>query len=138
MTALLCAEVLRAAKSAQPRVRKRDSFDLFVHQSRLVRLQLKAPSSGCARVLCMLQSAGYPAGVGSYEELSERGELMVGMSEEDSQGRYRLKSGEPESYWRTFRDCDPSPFKSIFTGTSASPLKGKWMDLNDFGEVSTE
>lgn len=83
-------------------------------------------------------SGGYPAGFGSYEKLSERGELMVNMTEEDSQGRYRLKSGEPDSSWRTFRDCDPTPFKSIFTGTGSVPLKGKWMDLDNHGEVSTE
>mmetsp|Transcript_11840 Transcript_11840/g.33841 ORF Transcript_11840/g.33841 Transcript_11840/m.33841 type:complete len:685 (+) Transcript_11840:110-2164(+) len=82
-----------------------------------------------------MQSAGYRAGFGSYEKLSERGELMVDMTCEDSQGRYRLKSGEPDSSWRTFRDCDPSPFKSIFTGTVSVPLKGKWMDLDNHGEV---
>ena len=83
-----------------------------------------------------MQSGGYPAGFGSYEKLSERGELMVNMTEEDSQGRYRLKSGEPDSSWRTFRDCDPTPFKSIFTGTGSVPLKGKWMDLDNHGDVS--
>ena len=56
---------------------------------------------------------------------------------ENSQNRYRLKSGDPDSSWRTFRDCDPSSFKSIFTGTGSVPLKGKWMDLDDRGEVST-
>jgi len=85
-----------------------------------------------------MQSAGYPAGFGNYEKLSERGELMVDMTNEDCQGRYLLKSGEPDSSWRTFRDCDPSPFKSIFTGTGSEPLKGKWMDLDSNGEVSTE
>ena len=85
-----------------------------------------------------MQTAGYPAGFGSYEKLSERGEMMVDMTCEDSQGRYRLKSGDPDSSWRTFRDCDPSPFKSIYTGTGSVPLKGKWMDLDNHGEVSTD
>ncbi len=83
------------------------------------------------------QTAGYPAGFGSYEKLSERGEMMVDMTYEDSACRYRLNSDDPDSSWRTFRDCDPSPFKSIFTGTRAVPLKGKWVDLDHLGEVST-
>ena len=85
-----------------------------------------------------MQDAGYPAGFGSYEKLSERGEMIVDMTCEDSQGRYRLTSGDPDSSWRTFRDCDPSPFKSIYTGTGSVPLQGKWMDLDNHGEVSTE
>ena len=84
-----------------------------------------------------MQAAEYPAGFGSYEKLSERGERVVEMFYENSQNRYRLKSGDPDSSWRTFRDCDPSSFKSIFTGTGSVPLKGKWMDLDHRGEVST-
>mmetsp|Transcript_34713 Transcript_34713/g.70225 ORF Transcript_34713/g.70225 Transcript_34713/m.70225 type:complete len:306 (+) Transcript_34713:1080-1997(+) len=76
-------------------------------------------------------SSGYPAGFGNYEELSERGELMVQMTADDSQGRYSLKKDGADSSWRTFRDCDPSPFKSIFTGTKAVPLIGRWIDLNE-------
>ena len=66
-----------------------------------------------------------------------RGERIVKMEYETWQCRYRLKSGDSDSSWRTFRDCDPSPFKSIFTGTGSVPLKGKWMDLDHRGEVST-
>ena len=84
-----------------------------------------------------MEAAGYPAGFVSYEKLSERGERMVKMEYETWQMRYRLKSGDPDSSWRTFRDGDPSPFKSIYTGTGSVPLKGKWMDLDHRGEVST-
>ena len=84
-----------------------------------------------------MEAAGYPAGFVSYEKVSERGERMVKMEYETWQMRYRLKSGDPDSSWRTFRDGDPSPFKSIYTGTGSVPLKGKWMDLDHRGEVST-
>ena len=37
------------------------------------------------------------------------------------------KDGE----WRTFRDVVPTKVKSIFTGTSPTPLKGRWVDLDE-------
>ena len=101
------------------------TYDYQNHYEEYIRYQIQLIARD-------MQTAGYPAGFGSYEKLSGRGEMMVDMASEDSQERYRLKSG-----WRTFRDCDPSPFKSIFTGTRAVPLKGKWMDPDHLGEVST-
>ena len=38
----------------------------------------------------------YPGGFGTYQQLSERGEQMVEMTNADSQARYQLKSGEAD------------------------------------------
>ena len=76
-------------------------------------------------------SSGYPAAFGNYDRLSERGEQMVHMTAADSQGRYALRKDDADVSWRTFRDCDPSPFRSIFTGTKSVSLKGKWMEMNE-------
>jgi len=54
----------------------------------------------------------------------------------DSLSRYNLKKSIDGSEWRTFRDCEPSDYASIHTGTKAVPLKAKWMDLDDKGKIS--
>ncbi len=55
----------------------------------------------------------------------------------DSLSRYELKtSNNDNGEWRTFRDCDPSNFASMHTGTEAIPFKAKWMELDDRGENS--
>ena len=78
---------------------------------------------------------GYPANFGTYKELSERGEALVHLSWESFRSRLQLKTNGTDSAWRTFRDCDPSPYQSIYTGTRSVPLKGRWMDLDDDGNL---
>ena len=40
-----------------------------------------------------------------------------------------LVAGSQDSYWKTFRDCNPSKIHSIITGTKAVPFKCNWLDL---------
>lgn len=40
-----------------------------------------------------------------------------------------LVEGSKDSYWKTFRDCNPSKVYSIHTGTKAVPFKCNWLDL---------
>jgi len=38
--------------------------------------------------------------------------------------------------WKTFRDSDPSPYRSIMTGMRSVPLKGKLLEIDDDGNDS--
>jgi len=78
---------------------------------------------------------GYPVDFGTYEELNNRGESLVTMGLIDEMSKCLLKKDGPDSAWRTFRDSDPKPFRSLHTGTTAAPLEGHWMDLDDDGHV---
>ena len=40
---------------------------------------------------------------------------------------------EDTKKWKTFRDSDPSPFRSYITGMGSVPLKGKWLEIDDEG-----
>jgi hypothetical protein len=77
---------------------------------------------------------GHGGGWGSYEKLSERGENLVDqLVNEDPSRKFPIV--EEETEWRTFRDIDPTPFESIYTGIKAAPLKGHWIDLGDDGDL---
>jgi hypothetical protein len=68
-------------------------------------------------------------------ELNETGNLMLDMSVASSYTRYEgYKFPKYERSWRTFRDA-PVRSQSIYTGTAAVPLAGKWLELNDEGQV---
>jgi hypothetical protein len=74
--------------------------------------------------------------IGDYE-LNDTGKLMLEMSCASSFSRYELgKYPKNERHWRTFRDT-PYNYTSIFTGTKSVPLPGKWMDLDDEGQMKS-
>lgn len=80
------------------------------------------------------ESGGHGGGLGSYERLSERGESLVTQYMDEFSCRSFPVVPE-ETSWRTFRDIDPSPYSSIFTGSKYVPLKGHWMDLDEDGYI---
>ena len=56
----------------------------------------------------------------------------------DCTNKYRLASCDEETKrWKTYRDCDPSPYRSLITGMGSVPLKGKWMEIDDDGNPPT-
>lgn len=84
---------------------------------------------------------GHGGGWGSYDKLSDRGELLAQQFVESEFCRDFDLVEENEKEWRTFRDIDPTLYKSVYTGRHYSNLKAHWMDLDDDGEplvVATE
>ena len=79
--------------------------------------------------------AGYPIKFGCKEKLNEIGERLLDNYVADSRSRYLLCEDDEDSKWRTFRDVEPSRFTSLFTGTKAVPLKGRWLDIDDDGNI---
>lgn len=73
--------------------------------------------------------AKYPVDYGKYEKLSSTGQKIVELLEAGSYSRTSLSKDSKDYKWKTFRDVDPSRFKSAFTGTAACPLPGRWLDL---------
>ena len=74
--------------------------------------------------------AKYPLHIGTYNKLNEKGKALVAFDTISGYDRYDLEKESPDSSWRTFRDCDPSKYYSIMTGTKAVPLKCKWLELD--------
>ena len=82
------------------------------------------------------QTSWHGGGFGSYDKLSPRGEALLAQYAEEEWSRVIDDTGDSKDLdWKTFRDIDPSPFQSLYTGTKAVPLKAHWMDLDDEGEV---
>uniref|UniRef100_A0A7S3PZT7 Uncharacterized protein n=1 Tax=Chaetoceros debilis TaxID=122233 RepID=A0A7S3PZT7_9STRA len=78
--------------------------------------------------------AKYPLCLGTREELNETGKKFCEMTVDDLRSQYLLWRCTPEEKkWKTFRDSDPSPFSSLFTGTKPVPMNGKWIELDDAG-----
>ena len=78
---------------------------------------------------------GYPVQYGNGQKLNEIGQQLSRMNVYDGQTRHKLNAEDRDSKWRTFRDADPTKFKSLHTGTVASSLKGRWLDLDDEGNL---
>jgi hypothetical protein len=73
-----------------------------------------------------MQEGKYPAPIGTFEALNERGETLVQYGYLSYDHRTNTTTG------KTFRDTsDANKFKSLHTGTSAIPLKKLWMDLDE-------
>lgn len=73
-----------------------------------------------------MEEGNYPAGIGNFGKLNHRGGQLVkyGMLS------YYHRAKVPEN--QTFRDVQNAhKFKSLFTGTSAVPLKKLWMDIDE-------
>ncbi len=74
----------------------------------------------------------YPLNLGTMEKLNETGIELLHMTISDFYNHVNLRgSSMEEREWKTFRDADPSPFKSLFTGTQAVPLEDKWLQIKD-------
>jgi hypothetical protein len=74
-----------------------------------------------------MKLASYPTQIGSMDGLNEKGQLLLKMSLLDCFERQRIR----KTSWQTFRDIDPTGFKSLHTGTEAVPLKAHWLDIDD-------
>jgi len=81
-----------------------------------------------------MKTCNYPLNLGSFEKLNRTGEKMMNMSAMDNAAKYRLTSDSEDESWRTFRDCDPSPYSSLITDTKATSLHRRWMDIDDEGK----
>eukprot|EP00571_Detonula_confervacea_P008383 CAMPEP_0172327738 /NCGR_PEP_ID=MMETSP1058-20130122/59989_1 /TAXON_ID=83371 /ORGANISM="Detonula confervacea, Strain CCMP 353" /LENGTH=659 /DNA_ID=CAMNT_0013044821 /DNA_START=186 /DNA_END=2165 /DNA_ORIENTATION=+ len=76
------------------------------------------------------QDSGYPLQLGTFEKLNKKGKALVECNMVADYARYDLNKDSADASWRTFRDCDPSKCKSIFTGTRAVRLKRRWLELD--------
>lgn len=74
-----------------------------------------------------MKIAKYPQSLKSSDKLNEDGELLVKMLFLSLIARTTMIKSD----WKTFRDLDPTEFKSIITGTPAVPLKKRWLDIDD-------
>ncbi len=76
----------------------------------------------------------YPSDIGDEDELTAKEESFAQYALTDWRSRYDLAkfAHKPEAEWITFRDL-PQGLKSMYTGTTATQLKGRWMDLDDEG-----
>jgi hypothetical protein len=80
----------------------------------------------------VMQEAKYPWSIGTYEELNENGKEFIRLGNLEYEHRASLSPVGDEKDWRTFRDVDNAgEFASMFTGTCAVPLDGRWMDDDD-------
>mmetsp|Transcript_44679 Transcript_44679/g.54084 ORF Transcript_44679/g.54084 Transcript_44679/m.54084 type:complete len:569 (-) Transcript_44679:199-1905(-) len=76
------------------------------------------------------KTAKYPADFGKFDKLNDKGQQLVKLMNESGYARSKLKKDDPDAKWKTFREYNPGQFKSIYTGTEACELPGRWMDLN--------
>jgi len=78
------------------------------------------------------QEADYPTSYGSYEEVNDLAEECLKASQWSYEHRAQLnQASEEERCWKTFRDAENvERHQSMFTGTKAVPLKGKWLDID--------
>lgn len=69
------------------------------------------------------------------EKLNDLGmRYMVNYSVDDVQRIFLQQyRGIEAGKWKTFRDMDMHGLTSVFTGTVPTPLRGRWMDLDNEG-----
>ena len=74
--------------------------------------------------------ANYPIRIDDADNLNALGNQLLDMMITSRSYKYYLGNHDSETkHWQTFRDIDPSPFKSIVSGMSSIPLKRRWMDI---------
>ncbi|KAL3799286.1 hypothetical protein HJC23_013011 [Cyclotella cryptica] len=78
-----------------------------------------------------MMDSRYPVNIGTYDALNEKGHALVQFDVACSYNRYNLGKESADGKWKTFRDCDPSCFYSIFTGMKAVSLKAPWLELSE-------
>jgi hypothetical protein len=77
-----------------------------------------------------MRTAKYPLDLGTQNALNEKGEQHVQIEMLNLFARHLLNPHSKDAQWRTFRDVDATPFKSIHTGQSAAPLPAPWVQLD--------
>jgi len=76
-----------------------------------------------------MQEAQYPLSLGSYDELNETANSYIQFDSMTYDHRAQLTEDDADN-GRTFRDyMNGDEFRSVFTGTSAVPLKQRWLDV---------
>lgn len=83
-----------------------------------------------------MQETNYPLQFGTIDDLDETGMHLTRMI--IIQELARLDLGVRQGIdrpWMTYRDMDPSNFTSILTGMRSSRLKGKWIEIDDDGNL---
>ncbi len=71
----------------------------------------------------------------SNGELNDAGIKLLAMAIHNDNSRYETADIEADVEWKTFRDTDPSSYASILTGMKSVPLQGKWLDIDDEGNL---
>ena len=85
-----------------------------------------------------MKDANYPMSLGDIHGLNKMGAKLLKMMWYESKGRYVLKHCDGETKkWKTFRDSEPSPYRSLVTGMGSVPLKGKWLEIDDEGNPAS-
>lgn len=81
-----------------------------------------------------MKDANYPIQLGDIRNLNKTGLKLLQMLCDDCIGRYTLSKCDRETRkWKTFRDIDPSPFRSLLTDEASTKLKGRWLEIDDDG-----
>ena len=90
------------------------------------------------RLLSRKMSYGsYPVDFASFMEINDVGKEFVRMSVQNLKNRLDLKDESvKDRTWKTFRDMDPSPYVSLFTGMKSIAMKGKWLEVDDDGNLN--
>jgi thioredoxin reductase len=100
-------------------------YDLMVYDSFSIRHM--ASKMGIAK---------YPLDLGSFNKLNHAGELLLQMDAQDDLNRWNLKYvSNEDKIWMTFRDMDPSQYKSVITDMGSASFEGRWLDIDDEGHL---
>jgi hypothetical protein len=62
-------------------------------------------------------------------KLSAKGTTLVDMLVTAQSSRSSMVKDGPDASWRTYRDCEPGTYESIYTGTKNAALEGPWLHL---------
>jgi len=85
-----------------------------------------------------MTEVNYPMSLGDINGLNKMGTKLLEMMWNDSNGRYNLKHcDEGAKKWKTIRDYNSSLFRSLMTGMGSVPLKGKWLEIDDEGNPTS-
>ena len=85
-----------------------------------------------------MNNANYPLRFGSSDELNETGDKFFKMAVKETKDKLNLEyECEDDKVWKTFRDIDPSPYASLITGMKSISLKGRWLEIDDEGNLDT-
>lgn len=85
-----------------------------------------------------LRDSKYPVDFGTPGELNELGKKLVQLGLENVKMRHLLDPDSEDSAWKTFRDVDPQPLRSIYTGQQSAPLPKPWLELKPDDDVVGE
>jgi len=101
-----------------------DKFEEYVNETMFVELRVLAQN---------MKDANYPISFGDMDGLNTLGAELLRMAVIDTKERLLMRGCDDDTKkWKTFRDSDPSPFRSLMTGMSSIPLKGKWLEIDDY------